>query len=63
MDLGIIISIILLIMLLINIFGFLLFYYNKIRKKSGTLIPSFIMLQCLNQSILNYTLMRIILYQ
>ena len=56
MDLGIIISIILLFMLLINILGFLLFYNNKKRKNSGTLIPSFIMLECLNQSILHYTL-------
>ena len=56
MEIEILISIILYVMLLINIFGFLLFYNNKIRKKSGTLIPSLIMIECLNQSILNYTL-------
>ena len=56
MDLNLITTIILSVILVINILGFLIFFFNKSRRNSGSLIPNFIMIKYLIQSILTYTL-------
>ena len=56
MDLNLITTIILSVILVINILGFLIFFFNKSRINSGSLIPNFIMIKYLIQSILTYTL-------